>query len=275
MARTIGIITNDQNRVFQAEVIEGIREIADDQHYDTHVQSLADGQEISLNQLVPLSGVIVVANVLPDAFIRDIYQLGKPISLVSHFIKDTPIPAVIPNNAQGIAKLVEHLVVNCHRRKFVYINGDLDQYDGQERRTAFLKELVRFDLETSPDYLLQGNFEPSIARASLQSFVETNADFDAVIAADYLMALEAVDVLSESQFRVPEDVSVVGFGDSEVSQKHELTTIAADIKELGRRGTRQLIGQINNLQIRGTTLLTVNLEVRATCGFQTQKQVEK
>lgn len=71
-------------------------------------------------------------------------------------------------------------------------------------------------------------------------------------------------IIQAAGLRVPEDVAVVGFGDGPEAARAGLTTVAADVVELGRRGARQLIGQIEGLRIRGLTLLSTELVERAT-----------
>jgi LacI family repressor for deo operon, udp, cdd, tsx, nupC, and nupG len=271
MAKRIGIVTNDRHQVFQSSVISGVLEVAEAEGYelviDSRIESSTPEKPTDLN-VNALAGIIVVANVLPDAVLHDLYHDDVPVSLISHYLADAPIPTVVPNNKQGIAKLVEHLAVNCGRGKFVFINGDLNQHDGIERRDAFLQELVRHNLYIAPEYFIRGDFTPDIAAENLVTFLEQEIDLDALIAADYLMALRAIDVLQTHGISVPEQVAVVGFGDGDIARDHGLTTIAADITELGRRGARQLVGQMNNLHIRGTTLLSVELEIRSSCGYE-------
>ncbi len=268
MAQHIGIITNNQHRVFQRDVIAGVRDIIDSKGYQLTIDSRIDSAtpanitDMEINQL---DGLIVIANCVPDEFLREVYEMGKPITLISHFLNDTPIPAVIPNNRQGIMKLMDHLVTKCGRDNFVYINGDLNQHDGVERQDAFFKSIIRHNLSFAPEYLLTGDFEPDIAATSLDVFLQEGHAFDAIVAADYVMALTAIDVLAEHGFKTP-DIAVVGFGDADHARERKLTTIAADVAELGRRGARQLLGQMNGLEIHGTTLLSVNLEIRSTCG---------
>jgi DNA-binding LacI/PurR family transcriptional regulator len=98
----------------------------------------------------------------------------------------------------------------------------------------------------------------------MQAFLATHAEFDAVVASDYLMAEAAMNVIKASGRRVPEDVAVVGFGDGPEATRAGITTVAADVTELGRRAARQLIGQINGLRIRGLTVLSTELIVRET-----------
>jgi LacI family transcriptional regulator len=162
-----------------------------------------------------------------------------------------------------MTRLVRHLIADRSRRQFVYVRGQPEQQDSIERERAFDDELMRWNL---PDaYRLRGDFDSDIASASLAALLATGAEFDALVAADYLMAVAALDVLRLAGRRVPEDVSVAGFGDGEAAQAAGLTTVAANVVEQARRAARQLIGQIHGLHIRGLTVLSTELVLRATC----------
>jgi LacI family transcriptional regulator len=265
--KTIGVITNNDQGVFQRAIIQGVHEIAQENHYNVEVDALAEDRHrkiraISLN-IDALAGVLVVADVLPQETLMKLHRDGKPVSLVSHYAPELPIPAVISNNIEGITRLVHYLIADCGRCKFVYIRGEPTQRDSLEREEAFRHELIRHNLETA--HMLRGDFDPRIAADSVKGLVDTRAEFDAVVAADYLMAVEALKVLHDAHYRVPQDVSVVGFGDGIEAAEAGLTTVAANVIEQGRRAARQLLGQIKGLQIRGLTVLSTELIIRRTC----------
>jgi LacI family transcriptional regulator len=257
----IGIITNSPTDVFQRNVIAGAVAVAAQNGDDVRIITAGDHR---LPELNGLGGLLVIANVLADDLLASLYQSGLPISLVSHHVADLPIPAVAPNNVQGIAILVEHLVVDCHRSRIVFIQGDMNQSDGIQRDTAFRQEIMRYNLDIPPEFFLRGDFVPGVGAASVAQFVAQRRDFDAVLGSDYLMALGAVDALTAAGLRVPEDVSVVGFGDAPEAEMGGLTTVAADVVDLGRRAARQLIGQMRGMKIRGQTLLSAELCERNT-----------
>ena len=98
----------------------------------------------------------------------------------------------------------------------------------------------------------------------MREFLASGAAFDAVVASDYLMAEAAMHEIQMSGRRIPDEVAVVGFGDGPEAALAGITTVAADVTELGRRAARQLIGQINGLRIRGLTLLSTELIERDT-----------
>lgn len=264
---TIGIITNNQYGVFQHDIIVGVHEAAYANGYELKVDSLAEDplhpRTLSLDWQ-NLSGLIVIANAVSNELLGQIYESGKPLSLVSHRVPGAPIPAVTSNNHEGIAELVRHLVKTCRRRRFVYIRGEMHQDDGMQRENVFRHELMRYNLPSEDMHFIRGDFDPEIASASIRELLENQMQFDAILAADYQMAIVAVELLRTAGIKVPEQVSIAGFGDAPAAQVAGLTTVSADIIELGRRATRQLLGQINGLTIQGVTTLSVQLMIRET-----------
>lgn len=264
----LGVITNDRHGVFQRSVITGLEEIAEAHNYEVVVDSIAEDPNsplpISLD-MSAVAGVLIIANVLSDSALGEIYETELPMSLVSHYVPAVPIPSVVTDNTQGIGQLVAYLVKRCGCRRIAFIRGNMAQRDGFKRDLAFRQELIRHDLEIHSELFVDGAFDPEIATQNFQQFLQSGPDFDAVLASDYLMAVAAVDILRSKGMRVPDDVNVVGFGDGPESAEAGLTTVAADIRDVGRRGARQLIGQIEGLRIQGLTILSTTLVERETC----------
>ncbi len=262
----IGVITNDKRQVFQRTVITGVKEIASAKGYDVLVDSLAEDPKQPKPLSLPLAqmdGFLVLANALDIAGLQQLRQTGKPITLVSHHEPD--IPSVIPNNTEGIRQLADYLVNVCQCRRFVFIQGHMGQLDGVERDKVFGEALVRHDIPIENIWRLRGDFDADIAATSLRNFLQENVPFDAVVAADYLMASVAIDILREAGIYVPDEVCVAGFGDGPEAEAVGLTTVAADVMELGRRAARQLFAQLDGLAIKGVTWLTTEIIERETC----------
>lgn len=261
MSRSIGIITNNAQDVFQRSVIAGVREVAQAQVLEVRVNAL----EESPLDWSDMDAVVAITNAASDHQIALIRAAGKPVTLISHHIAHLPIPSLAANNDEGVRQLVRHLVEDCGRRDIVFIRGDMTQIDAIERETAIRHALMRAGLLLREELFLRGDFEPRIARESLLALLALRPiDYDAIIAGDYLMGVAALDVLAEAKINVPRQISVVGFGDGAEAQAAGLTTVAADVIELGRRAARQIIGQMNGLKITGQTLFSTQLIVRKT-----------
>jgi LacI family transcriptional regulator len=265
--RRIGIITNDQNAEFQREVISGVQQIAQAQQISVLIDSIEEvrGQMLPVSlPIEELDGIVVIANVLPDHTLASLAAIGKPVTMVSHRVAGLMLPAIIQNNADGIERLVRHLVIDCGCERIVYVSGDLSQHDGVQRQRYFHAAMLRHDRIVQEAYCLRGDFLPDVAERSLRAFLARGLPFDALLAADHLMALRLVPILLQAGYRVPDDVCVVGFGDGAEAQRVGLTTVGVDVVELGRRAGRQLVAQMNGKPLAGVTWLNNQLIERSS-----------
>lgn len=253
---TIGVITNDETGVFQQAIIKGAWVTADTEPCAIEV--------FSGSRAAPApnaaDGWLVIANAATPEWLARTQEAGRPITLVSHALPG--LPAVVFDNRQGMLELVKHVAVQCGRRKLVLVRGAAGQYDTEQRATAFTDALMRYSVSAAGT--INGEFAPDKATAALEAFLAEGHDFDAVVASDYMMALAVIDTLKRKKRRVPQDVSVVGFGDGPEARRGKLTTVAADVEELGRRAAKQLVHQMNGAKVKGVTTLSVKLIERNT-----------
>ena len=265
---TLGIITNNRHNVFQRNVIAGIEDVAGQKGYGVVVDSFAEDParpgSVTLDYRA-MAGVLVIADAAPHDLLQQIDAAGVPLVLVSHQVPGLPIPSIVLDNAQGIAALIKHVVEHCGRRKLAFVQGLMSQRDAIERDAAFRWEQMRYNLAVPPARFLRGDFISEVAAASVRALLQADRDFDAIVAADYVMAITIVEMLREAGIRVPQDVCVVGFGDAPEAEAAGLTTVAADVGEQGRRAARQLLSVIDGHRTRGVTVLSVRLIVRDTC----------
>lgn len=264
---TAWIFTNDAGAVFQSAVVKGASAVLEEAGRSTRVVEvgpLAAPADLP-DGLASQDGALVVASALSDQALARLYEHVGGVTLVSHMTEGVQVPAVLHDNAQGMRQLVEHLV-SGGRRSLVYVRGDLSQVDGRQREAAFRDEVLRHGLEVSEERFLEGGFVPGVASGSVSDLLRRGERFDAVVAADYLMAIEALRALRTGALDVPGDVSVVGFGDGPEADGAGLTVVAADVEELGRRAARQLLAQLNGGRITGHTLLSTRLVVRRSSG---------
>lgn len=264
----LAILTNNRQEVFQYAVIAGVQEVADQRGFSVTVAEIPQPlDDIARLPLKPqaFAGILAISNVLPAEMLETLSRTGMPLTLVSH-CTGSSLPSITHDNQQGMALLMEHLVTVCERSKLAFICGDSKQNDGLQREAAFRQEAMRYALDIPESHFLPGDFEPNKAANSLKAFLATSPDIDGIVSADYLMGIAALEILSRTGHTVPADVAVVGFGDGPEADEAGLTTVAADVVELGRRAARQLIGQLGGLSIRGQTLLSTQLVRRQSTG---------
>lgn len=259
----VTVVTNTASGVFQSAVIGGVEEWLGPREAKVAVLELPV-PPASAAEVPPLGdGAVVLANALPDPTLAAIKAAGTAMTLVSHLAPGLGLPSVLHDNRQGMGQLAE-LLASRGVGAPAFIRGNPEQLDGREREHFLRLELLRRGLVLPDDYLLDGGFELGIAGRAVAGFLATGRRCDAIVAADYLMALEALAALREADLDVPGEVSLVAFGDGPEAEAAGLTVVAADVVELGRRAARQLLAQLDDRRLRGHTLLSTRLVLRAT-----------
>jgi DNA-binding LacI/PurR family transcriptional regulator len=99
--------------------------------------------------------------------------------------------------------------------------------------------------------------------------------FDAVFAGDDEAALGVFDAVKEAGFRIPDDVSVVGFDDSRMAPflTPPLTTVRAPTEEVGRSAARQLFRLLEGKLPQPATLHPTEMIIRRSCGCNGQPEL--
>ena len=86
--------------------------------------------------------------------------------------------------------------------------------------------------------------------------------FGAIIAVTDNLALGAIEYLMDNNYRVPEDISVVGMGDSKISRviTPKLTTVHYHYKTSGRKSAEIILEELNNNKSKKSLLKKIKLD---------------
>ncbi|MDR0583631.1 MAG: substrate-binding domain-containing protein, partial [Treponema sp.] len=80
------------------------------------------------------------------------------------------------------------------------------------------------------------------------------------------LAVQVSDYLQAQGYRVPEDISVTGFDDNELSRYTSLTTVRQNFRRIGEVGAERLLERINHGTGYSQTMLPVELIIRSSTG---------
>lgn len=118
------------------------------------------------------------------------------------------------DNTSGGQLATEHLL-SLGRKRIAFM-GDKSLPEPEKRYLGYQKALRKAGLKMDPALYVASSFAPLAAQDALRVHLERHGlNFDALVAASDLIAISALGVLREWGYRVPEDVSVVGYDDVE------------------------------------------------------------
>lgn len=189
---------------------------------------------------------------------------GLPIVLVGRPLARLDAPYVDADNFTGGTTAARHLI-ETGRRRIGTIAGSRDMAVGIDRLSGWRRGMAAAGCPA--DAVEQADFTMAGGAAAMERLLRAHPDLDAVFVASDLMAVGAMQVLHAAGRRIPEDVAVVGFDDSEIASTATppLTTIRQPIEDLGRTMTWRLLAQLSgDPDLPPSILLPTELVRRAT-----------
>lgn len=232
--------------------------------------------EDSLVEIIESSRVKgVVSWGCPPSLVYRIREMGIPQVLVNQRYKWSDIPKILIEDYGGAYKATDYLIQLGHK-KIGFIcgcYGELIDKSFQERFEGYRGALQDYGLEFSDDLFAveETSIDPPGIKAgynAARELLEKCSDITAIMAANDLLAIGAVQYLAEKGIRVAEDISIVGF-DNIPSTQHvvpPLTTVAVPMGEMGRLAVKECVNLINGKEARGEIIrVGVELVIRESC----------
>jgi DNA-binding LacI/PurR family transcriptional regulator len=161
----------------------------------------------------------------------------------------------------GGGRLATETLLRRGARRIATITGPMDMAVSHDRLAGYRAALQAHGLESDPYLIITGDFSVEGGAAAMARLLEQSPDVDAVFCASDLTALGALQTLSATGRRVPEDVALIGFDDTPDSAlaNPPLTTIRQPIRDLGRTMAQVLLERIAGRNPQHATVLPVEL----------------
>jgi LacI family transcriptional regulator len=205
--------------------------------------------------------------------LRELQTLGFPFVVIDAPMPlDERIPAVSATHAAGARAATDHLLSLGHRR-IAIIAGRQGWVASEERVNGYQAALAGAGVLPSPALVSRGNFEMADGYTAAKQLLELDDPPTAIFASNDNMAIGAMRAATERGVRVPEDLSVVGFDDSELARivTPALTTVRQPLEEMGRMAvsllSRLIDGQrVETLRVELATRLVVRQSTAPPAG---------
>jgi len=160
------------------------------------------------------------------------------------------VTTMLMDNETGMFTAVKHLVETHRFRRIAFVAGPEGSEEAQVRYRGYQRALAEGKLAVDPRYVVAGNFtRESGARAVATLFTERGlapGDLDAIVCADDLMALGALDELDRRGLNVPRQIALTGFDDTEFARyaRVPLTTVRQPVDEQIRHAVAVLAAML-------------------------------
>ena len=174
------------------------------------------------------------------------------------------IPVVSAAHAAGAKQATEHLLELGHRR-IAAITGNHGWTATEERLHGFRAALASAGIIPDPELIVEANWEISGGFDAAERLLALPYRPTAIFAFNDNLAIGALQAARSARLRVPDDLSIVGFDDSEQAQivTPTLTTVRQPLQELGRIGIGLLLRLMEGTRVEALRVeLATKLIVR-------------
>ena len=265
LARTnaVGVVLPDLHGEFFSEIVRGMDREASNRGYFLLLSNMHAGGAQSASALRALrgrvDGLIVMAPHLSEEELAEAMPSGTRAVLVNTRSNDHA--GIRLDNVAGACAVAEHFI-SLGRKRVVHVAGPAGNVDAQERADAFRAALEPRGVAAE---IVQGDFSEQSGEAAIESLLQGGAKFDAVFAANDMMASGVLQALRTAGIDVPAQVAVAGFDDVPLARHLGLTTVNVRIAELGEHAVDCLLDMIEGGETaEGPQLHSPELIIRST-----------
>ncbi|MBW2430493.1 MAG: LacI family DNA-binding transcriptional regulator [Deltaproteobacteria bacterium] len=285
---TLGLVITTLLNPFYAETTQAIIERAKQDGYGVLASSVGNGgpevEQQYANELLDrgVDGLIICSALRKDPVINDLRKRGVPFVLALRAIdegpSDQPVDFVGVDDRRGSALITEHLLKMGHTR-IALISGPQVTSTGYYRLAGALAAFEARGLKADPSLIFKGDYSRKTGYKLTMEIIRTKSEVTAIISANDIMAMGALEALAERVIKVPDDIALVGFDDIEMAGLPgvELTTISHPKHALGRLAVEQLLAKIKGESdnVIKKSFIDPVLVIRKTCGYHTWKERRK
>ena len=270
----ISLIVADISNQFFAEISRGIEDRARENGYHVIFSSTDDDPKnlessVRMMREMGVDGFIIAAVSLEEPIVDELLDQEIPVVLINRRIKKSNVNYVVVDNYKGAYLAVEHLI-NIGYKKIGIISGRSSVSTGKERLQGYRKGLLDHGLKFKKEYSSQGPFTKEHGKKAAQKMLTLKNRPEAIFAASDNIALGVMNAAGELGLKIPEDLAIVGFDDTNFSSnsKIRLTTVSQRKYEMGERGVQILIDLIENQESDyiNKVVLEPRLIIRESCG---------
>lgn len=213
-----------------------------------------------------VDGAVILHRDFLERHEKTLQDSELPTVFLDRKIQTKYASSVLFDSYQTGRMAAEYLFSLGHRR-LMAIKGEAT-FDGIERQKGFEDYLKEQGYPLEEGYLLNGYFDRWVAYGEMKRFLEKGLALpDAVFAANDDSAFGCIKALTEAGYSVPEDVSVLGCDDIELSQWYvpALSTICTHITEQGTTAMKELVGLIQRERRGRIHMISGQIIERASC----------
>ena len=250
-SKTIGVIIPDVVHYFFSTVISGIEDIVYQRDYNMILCQSNEMWEHEVKNIRTLlssrvDGILAsVAKTTTDyRHYRNILDKDIPLVFFDREVEEIKTDSVVIDDETGAYRAVNHLL-RTGKKRIMHLSGPPQLAIARHRLDGYIKALKEYRLTPAEEDIVKCDDIASAERLIPDILKRPNRP-DAFFAVNDLTAAQTMMIIKQHGLRIPEDVAVVGFTNSQIATLTDPGLTSVDQKgfEMGQEAARLLIDRI-------------------------------
>lgn len=251
-SKIIGIIVPTADRSFFASVVRGIEEIANKSGYNVMICQSYDNYEKEVATVEALlsarvDGIIASLAKETNDFehFQKIKDKGLPLIFFDRMSDKIEVSNVVIDDYVGSFKAVEHLIEQGYKR-IAHFTGIRKLSIYRDRMRGYKDALEAHNIPFDDKLVVESNMQLEDGRASMIKLLKLKDRPDAVFSSSDYSIMGALQILKESEIKVPQEVAVVGFGNEPFTSFTDppITTVDQHSMQMGNAAAEIFFEQL-------------------------------
>jgi DNA-binding LacI/PurR family transcriptional regulator len=256
---------------FMPQVLRGVHDAASSANYEVLFApiplGISDGRFSRLLRGRHVDGIILSGPRTDDEELHELVKEESPI-VIQGQLSGINAASVDVDNVKAARSATEYLIQLEHTRIGMVVHAPQSFTAGRERLQGFQEALQAHGLPFDDDLVIHANFTPASGEEAIRSLLRLKQRPTALFVSSDTVAIGVIRAAQEMGFRIPEDLSVVGFDDIPMSVylNPPLTTVHLPAYGIGWAAADLLIRLIDDGETQEVNvLLDTELVLRGSC----------
>ncbi|NTW72399.1 MAG: LacI family transcriptional regulator [Eubacteriaceae bacterium] len=258
---TFGIMIPDISKSYYTQVVRGVEDVCNIYDYNiilcnTDSEPAKEEKYFDVFIEKQCDGILFIGKGLNQGLINKIESTRVPVVLGAVSDSMGRFNGVAINNEQAAYDITKYLIECGHTSIAFFTDEDESSFVAQERKKGFLRALKKYEVKENPIYELKGKYSIKGGYDLMEELLTNLERPTAIVALNDEMAMGAIRRAEDAGLKVPDDISIVGFNNFQISEwfRPGITTIAQPMYDIGAISARILIKIINNYKIDEKTI---------------------
>lgn len=241
-----GLIISDITNPFFPELVRSFEEIAVQYGQEVLIANTnydPGRMETCVRRMLQrkVDGVAILTSEMDAHLIDEFSSRRIPLVFLDTATPGEGISNIVLDYAAGVDAAVQHLSDLGHT-DIGFISGPMDLTSARVRRQAFVASLKRKRIRLDPALIEAGDHRMGGGHDAMARLLARAHRPTAILASNDMTAIGAMGAIFEQGLSVPEDISVIGFDDIDLSAftQPPLTTIRVSRPDIARTAFRAL-----------------------------------